>query len=36
MEAAIKTLGMSGLEALADDLDKIEKLPDPIEKEAMI
>ena len=36
MEAVIKTIGMPGLEALAKDLDLIEKLPDPIEKEAMI
>jgi hypothetical protein len=36
MEAVIKTIGMPGLEKLAKELDLIEKLPDPIEKEAMI
>jgi TP901 family phage tail tape measure protein len=35
MEAVIKTIGMPGLEKLAKELDLIEKLPDPIELEAI-
>ena len=36
MQATVDTIGMPGLEALSNKLEALEKLPDPIEKEAII